>query len=896
MRRLILLALLANLLIGALLASCAAADPSEYGIKSAGATASTNQAGAHPDFTFDFELKREGPAGFLPATTRDITIELPPGLLGNPNAAHKCSAAQLVGTDLTDKSNKTGCPQDSQIGVTEVQLFNAGGLSGFLEPVFNMDSPGGDTVARLGLIADVLPVFIDLHLRSEGDYGATATIQGASSLIPLLSARTTTWGVPAAKSHDGQRITAYEAIENNGTPETPTGRRESGLAPAPFMVNPTRCGVPREVKVTATSYALPDRPAFKTAPMPPVTGCGALGFKPKLTLVPTSREAAEPTGLDADLTIPQDESPESLSTSQLRYAKVTLPEGVTIASGAANGLEACSEAQAGYGAPGASHCPDAAKIGSAEIDSPALSRTIDGAVYQRTPVKGSLFRVWLVADELGVHLKLPGEIHLDPNTGQISTVFEGTPQAEGIPQAPVREFKLHFFGGSRGPLAAPRACGTYLAQYEFRPWSGGPPAKESAPMTFNQGCDTGGFAPKLSAWPKSPVAGAFSPFTAELTRESGEQNLEGLEVVPPPGLLAKLAGVTVCDGAAAASGQCPSSSQVGSVAVASGPGPDPLWIPQPGKDPTAVYLSGPYKGAPYSLVVRVPAQVGPFDLGNVVSRAAIRVDPETARVSVTADPLPQILEGVPVSYREVQVEMDRPGFTLNPTSCKSMSVGATVTSDGGAVATPSSPFEVSGCSDLGFKPTLSLRLKGKTNRGAHPALRGVLKARAGDANIARAQVALPHSEFLDQAHIRTICTRVQFAAGRCPRGSVYGHARAFTPLLDLPLEGPVYLRSSNHQLPDLVVALKGQIEVDAVARIDSINGGIRTTFQAIPDAPLSKVVLTMQGGKKGLLVNSRNLCKAPSRAQVSLDAHSGKSASQSPLLQNDCTKADSGTR
>jgi hypothetical protein len=407
-------------------------------------------------------------------------------------------------------------------------------------------------------------------------------------------------------------------------------------------------------------------------------------------------------------------------------------------------------------------------------------------------------------------------------------------------------------------------------------------------MTIDESCGGNGFDPKLTAGSTNPLAGAFSDFVATLTREAGEQNVSGLNVTLPPGVLAKLAGVAVCDGAAAETGQCPPASQVGTTMVATGPGPSPLWIPQPGKDPTAVYLSGPYGSAPYGLVVKTPAQAGPFDLGTVITRAGIHVDPETTRVTVKSDPLPQILKGVPVSYRTIHVDVGRPEFALNPTSCRESQTKAKVVSVLGSNAEPSSRFQVGGCRGLPFDPSLSLTLLGKTNRGAHPRLTATLKARAGDTNIASAQVALPHSEFLDQAHIRTVCTRVQFAANQCPAGSIYGHAKATTPLLDRSLEGPVYLRSSSHELPDLVIALRGQVDINLVGRIDSVNGGIRTTFKSVPDAPVRRFTLTMKGGAEGLLVNSRNLCEAPSRALARFTGQSSASADQSPLLHNEC--------
>jgi hypothetical protein len=556
---------------------------------------------------------------------------------------------------------------------------------------------------------------------------------------------------------------------------------------------------------------------------------------------------------------------------------------MTLSASAADGLQACTAAQAGYGSVATAQCPEAAKVGSAEIDVPALSRTIEGSVYQRTPEAGNLFRIWLVADELGVDLAVPGEVQLDPATGQITSLFLDTPQA------PVRDFRLHFKSGSRAPLATPSSCGTYATEYELTPWSGSASVSGKAPMTIDQGCATGGFSPTLSAGSTDPQAGAFAPFVTRVDRQAGEQNLSGVSVDLPRGVLAKLAGVPTCVGAAAQGGTCPAGSQIGSVLVASGPGSTPLWIPQPGKEPTAVYLSGPYHGAPYGLVIKVPAQAGPFDLGTVVTRAGIYVDPESTQVTVRSDPLPQFLEGVPISYRTIHVAVDRSRFALNPTSCAAKQTTALLISPRGAIASPSSKFRVGGCGELSFKPTLGLRLAGDTERGDHPALTAVLRPRRGDANIGKAQVALPHSEFLDQGNIGTICTRVQFGAGQCPAASVYGRAKAWTPLLERPLSGPVYLRSSSHTLPDLVADLNGALRVTVDGRIDSIDGGIRTTFAAVPDAPVSKFVLEMKGGHKGLLENSANLCAHAHRASADFTGQNGKKHDFRPLLQVSCS-------
>lgn len=874
----------ALLFLGAFTRSATAAEcePAAkcFGIASVSAELSSNHAGAHPDFITNIEMKTDptsptDPTGLKApyGQVKDITVTLPPGLLGNLNAADTCSTAQFV----TALSSHEGCSFGSQVGVAVLHVYDFN--NAFTVSIFNLETSGTDDVARLGFYVLSVPAFIEVHVRSEDDYGVTAEVTGISSIAQLVSAKTTLWGVPADHSHDTQRLTPEESQSGSSSPP-----RSSGRAPAPFMTNPTTCGEPLEVSFSADSYQEVGKPDQMSTSLGKITECGKLEFKPTFSLIPTTREAAAPSGADAFLDIPQNEAVNGLATSQLRNTVVKLPQGLTIAAGAADGLEACSAVEVGYkvSPPAAANCPEASKVATAEIDSPALARPIKGAVYQRTPEPGHITRAWLVADELGVHVKLPGEFVLDPDTGRITSLFLETPQV------PVRQFKLHFKGGARGVLATPDLCGTYQTEYDFNPWSEAANVTGKTPMTFDQHCNGGGFNPKLSAGTVSSSAAGFSSFVTDLTQESGEQNLAGLSIDLPQGVLAKLAGVGVCSDAAAASGDCPAPSQIGTTAVATGPGPSPLWIPQPGKAPTAVYLAGPYKGGPYSIVVKTPAQAGPFDLGTVVVRAAIRVDPETAQVSVASDPLPQFLEGIPVDYRAIHVAVDRREFTLNPTSCDPMEVTGSARSALGATAPLSSRFQAANCATLGFRPKLSLKLTGGTGRNDNPALRATLTMPKRGANIARAQVALPHSEFLDQAHIRTICTRVQFAADACPGGAVYGWARAVTPLLDQSLEGPVYLRSSNNLLPDLVADLRGQIHIVLVGRIDSIGGGIRTTFSQVPDAPVSKFVLSMQGGRKGLLVNSRNLCTSVNRAVVKMDGQNGKVRDFKPALRTGC--------
>jgi len=888
-RRIALLAVAA--LFGVFAASAQAAEePEKYELESVSTALSTRQAGAHADLTIGFSLSEEGGKPF--AKTRELKFALPPGVIGNPQGIPRCTATQLG--NLPEESE---CPIASQVGISEVTVGGSAVSGTFTEPVYNMEPPGGDVVARFGFMAALYPTFLNIRVNPI-NYSIVATVEGAPSAAGLIKAVSTLWGVPADSSHDGFRLTPFEAI--NG--ETPSGGRKVGLPPAPFLSNPTDCSLSREITVTATSYAEPEQPRTKSAPFPQITGCGIIGFAPTFSAIPTNPETAAPTGLDATLTIPQDETPQGRATSTLKSAVVSLPQGMTINSAAGDGLQGCSPAEVGFGKEEPSHCPDAAKIGSAEIEVPALEHTLHGSVYQRTPEEEEgelkLFRFWLVTDEQGVHLKLPAEIEANPLTGQLTTVFNGIPSLGGLPQVPVSAFRLHVFGGPRAPLATPASCGTYQTHYEFTPWSGNPATINDTPMHITSGCGKGGFAPALSAGTRGAAAGKFAPFAMTLTRQDGEANPQTLAVHLPQGLLAKLGGVPLCSDADAATGECPAGSQIGTVTASSGVGGAPLWIPQPGKAPTAVYLAGPYKGGPYSIVTKVPAQAGPFDLGTVVNRAAINVDPTTALATITTDPLPQILKGVPVLYRTIHVDVSRPEFTLNPTSCAPKQIKATVTASNGQLAEPSAAFQATNCAKLGYSPKLKLNFKGSTKRSGDPAVSAVLTQPAHQANTAGATVILPSSEFIDQSHINNPCTRVQFNEGACPASSILGTARAITPLLDQPLEGPIYFRSNGgeRELPDIVADLHGQIHITLVGFIDSVQkkgteiSRVRVRFQNVPDAPVTKFTTSFYGGKKGLIENHVNLCQGTHRAKLIFKAQNGLVSKSNPVIGTSCKK------
>ena len=529
-----------------------------------------------------------------------------------------------------------------------------------------------------------------------------------------------------------------------------------------------------------------------------------------------------------------------------------------------------------------------------------------GEQLSRDPESGNEFRIFVDAESprYGLSIRLVGNVAANARTGRLTATFRDAPQVA------FSSFTLNFNGGDRAPLTSPPTCGPNVTAGNIVPWSGTAPATPSSGFSLTNAPGGGPcantmaerpFAPGFKAAPGTDKVKTFTNFAVQLARPQGQQELKGADILLPAGATAKLKGVPYCkpgDFAAAAqrSGveekqnpSCPANSQVGVAVVRAGTGSTPLKIEG------NAYLAGPYQGAPLSLVVITPAVAGPFDLGNVVVRVALNLKPETARINPVAE-IPDVFGGTKLDIRSIFVNVNRKGFTLTGTNCRK---GATAGTLFGGGADPLNPaawagVQVSdkarghGCRKLKYKPRLKLRLFGATLRNKHPRLRAALRTRPGDANIKRASVALPHALFLDQASLATICTRVQFRANACPKKSIYGKARAFTPLLGKPLEGPVYLRSSNNTLPDLVAHLKGQVDIDLVGRIDSFKGGIRTTFDRVPDVPVKKFVLTLPGGKHGLLVASTNLCKKPIRAVVQLKGQNGRRANKHPLVRTPC--------
>jgi hypothetical protein len=916
------------------LAAGAEEEWDKYKIESASVSLSDTQAGAHADFTTTFALSRNANVPY--ANTKDVVVRLPAGLFGNPAALPKCSTEELGAAPSQSK-----CPLDSQVGSTAVLATGALNLS-VNEPIYNMPAPGGDVVARFGFFAVIYPVFVNVRLDPRTDT-LVASAEGLSAAARLISASTTFWGVPGDPIHNPLRLTPAEAEGGKG----PAGGRPSNQGNVPFMTNPTSCETGREVQITARSYQLPDSPSVANVPFPQITGCDSLDFSPQVSLRPTTAQASSGTGLsyEAKLSTKGLEFANLTYASELKRDEVVLPQGMTINPSQAEGLGVCSEADLAretYDSGPSVGCPEASKIGSVEATSPVIDRNATGSLYIAKPYEnpfGSLLALYMVlkVPDRGLIVKLAGKVTPNPLTGQLTTVFDN------VPQLPVADFKLNFREGARAPLVTPPACGTYEAVSNISPWArpgtalsvGSSFAIDSGP---NHGpCPSAGlppFRPGLLAYTVNPVAGAYSPFYIELTRTDSEQEITHFSIKLPPGEVAKLAGTPFCPEAgiaraAARKGahggeeelnepSCPAASQIGSTVVGSGVGNSLVYVP--GK----VYLAGPYHGSPLSVVAVTAAKAGPFDLGTVVVRQALRVNPETAEVFVDAtgsDPIPHIIQGIPVHLRDIRVYVDRPEFALNPTNCKPTSTASTVLGAGLDFAseaddrpvTVASRFQAADCAALGFKPKLSLSLKGGTKRSQVPALKAVLTARPGDANIAGSEVVLPHSLFLEQGHIGTVCTRAQFNAGagngvECPARSIYGKARAVTPLLDEPLEGPVFLRSNSGEraLPDLVAALHGQkIDIDLVGYIDSVEektkrgdvvSRIRNRFATVPDAPVTRFVLQMKGGKKGLLVNSTDLCRGKHRADVAFTGQNGRERDFRPVVTTSCKKRSNQAR
>ena len=829
---------------------------------------SNNQAGAHPDLTTSFSFSTVLTQGNVEPnqSVKDIEVDLPAGLIGDPHAAATCTNAEL---------ESGGCPTSSQVGTVSLVAALFGPTPSPLTfPVYNVTpAPGQPATFAFAVLFPIAQ--LATSVRTGSDYGLTTTIGDVNQAAVVFGSTLTLWGIPA---------------DHNG----------SGAPRQAFLRNPTTCGGPLTTTLRVDSWQNPGTFVSATATTPAVIGCGEVGFDPSITVRPDTSAADSPSGIDVDVSVPQNSNPDGVAESDLQNASVTLPQGFSISPSSADGLHACSPAQIALGSAAQASCPSSSTIGTAEIDSPLLSDPLKGSIYlaqQGQNPFNSLLAIYVVAQADGVLLKLPGRIDLNPTTGQVTTTFDNDPQL------PFTDFKLDFFGGPRAVIASPTACGTYSATSQITGWNGATASPSGGSFTIDSGC-VNGFAPTFTAGVTNVQAGAYTPFVLSFSRGDTDQGLSGLSVTLPPGLLARPAGVPLCSDADANAGTCPSDSQVGTVRIASGAGSDPFFLPG------IVYLTGPYKGGPYGLAVVTPAVAGPLNLGTVVVRQSIQINPTNAQVTVVSDPLPSILDGIPLRLRRVDVTLDRPGFMINPTSCNATLLTATLTSTGGLSAPVSSRFQVGDCAGLGFGPKLKLGLTGKhqTRSGSHPTLTATLTTRSGQANLRTAKVTLPLSLALDPKNSQHLCSyavaqAVHGGAVGCPASSIVGSATAVTPLLSGPLSGPVYLvqgiRISHGQqirtLPSLLIPLRGQLALDLRATT-SVNSASKlvTTFASIPDAPVSKFTLTISGGRRGLLVitgRSRNICSAPQVATATLGAQSGKSVALTTKLSKPCGKA-----
>jgi hypothetical protein len=879
-------------------------------------------AAGHPQFGFtQYILKHKvivpGVLEEPEAEIERLRTELPPGFTVNPQATEQCPLE-------TFEENEALCPAESQVGREEVTVslkeeipnpfappptlpkhfvVAPNPLLGTLVPLYNLEPEPGEPALfgfKVGTGAEKTAVYLETEVAWQNDYHESFTIvtPPESPVFATLKSRLVSFG----RSGNGTYLTIPTTCFSTELPPYENAyatyiraeeRGEEEALPFPFGYT--------ALKTTTT---LPPGEVQK--------GCAKVPFDPELEVEPGATEVDSPAGPTVNTEVPFLEEPAGQGESHLRNAEVSLPQGMGLNPSGANGLESCTDAQFGKGTRNPVACPAASQIGTVEIETPPLPEgALKGPMYlgqqlSRDPTSGNEFRFFVDAEsaQYGISVRLEGKTKADPATGKLTTVF-----AEN-PQVPFESVKLRF-DGSKNVLTSPPTCSPVNATSRFEPWSTPVSTKSPSSNSFAMTKMPGGgtcpttlagrpFVPSYTAKSDSAKANAYSPFQVHLGVKDGEQEMKKVDVTLPKGLAGNLSGIPYCSDsalatAAASSGKaelaspsCSSASQIGTVSTLSGTGKTPVSIG--GK----AYLSGPYKGAPLSLATITPAVTGPFDLGDIVVRVPLFVNPATVQVNPVSDTIPDVYGGVKLDIRSIDVNVNRAKFMHNPTNCAAQATAGTMNGGGADPATPSawssypvsSPYQATGCKGLGFKPTLHTRLfgnKGVTQRAKHPKLRAILETRGKDANVLRTALTLPHALFLDQSHIKTVCTRPQLASQTCPKGAIYGHAQAKSPLLGNPLRGPVYLVSSNHTLPDLVADLRGQINVQLHGTISSVHGGMKTVFNNVPDAPVSKFILRMEGGKKGLLVNSRNLCQGRLSSVLSMKGQNGKKVKNNHL-------------
>jgi hypothetical protein len=876
------------------------------------------QAGSHPyTLTVAFGLDNDGevPAG----EARSVSVDLPRGLIGNPTALPRCTAAQL---------NATACPADSQVGTDRVILDGANALrfaegerpsiesfgKSFVEgrqfPVYNMVPPPG-VPAQLGFSLLGLGARINAGVRSADDYEISANVENIPQLNITFNS-ITVWGVPGDPTHTYQRELGGEF------------NRPSQIGEAPFLTLPTACEGPQPFKVTTEpwaengiqgplqemSFATHDDAGVEVG----LTGCSHLNFNPSISVAPDTSDAETPSGLTVELKTPQEglTAVEGLASSNIKDTTVTLPEGMAINPGQAHGLQTCSEAQSAVGTEGEPSCPNASRVGTDEIETPLLFHNLKGNVYVLDSNPPNL-KLLVAASGEGVNLKLVGDVHLDEATGRLTTTFKEAPEL------PFTTFKLSFSGGAQAALYTPARCDSYTTNSDFTPWST-PSVSDAFPSSqFVVSSGPNGsscqwpeqFAPSLTAGSTTDQAGGYTSFSLLLTRPDGQQRISTLQFKTPEGLLGMISKVPLCQEPQAAQGDCPAASRIGHTTVEAGPGPYPLVIPEPGQAPAPIYLTVGYKGAPYGLSIAVPVIAGPFNLGTVVVRASIAVDPKTSQLTITTDPLPSILDGVPTDLRVINAVVDRPGFMFNPTDCSPQSFSGTATSTEGAQAGISSPFQVGSCQSLKFAPDFKVSTSGKTSKadGAsfdakilYPTGTPGANQASSQANVASVKVDLPKQLPSRLTTLQKACLAKVFEANpaNCPAASVVGHATAITPVLPVPVAGPAYFVSHGGEaFPSLIVVLQGYgVTVELVGTTFISKAGITSsTFKQVPDVPITSFDLSLPEGKYSALAANGNLCTSKLAMPTAFVGQNGAVIHQStPISVTGCPKAKSLTR
>jgi hypothetical protein len=872
------------------------------GIESFDTSSSDSQAGGHPDLVTSFTLEAPG----SPAAAKSAVFNAPEGVFGNPNALTRCTASDFA---------LQQCPVDSQAGLVTVHANYEGDADNLLgtAPIFDM-VPQQEETARFSFIVPTLniPIAIPVSVRTAGDYGLRFAVTEISQLTPLSEIEMTYWGMPASKDHDGQRFA-------KGSPGKPAGcpgvadtsciakGNSDSISVRPLIDYPTTCTeAPLTTELEVESYQEPGRWSQAISSYPPVTGCEHESFNPVLGASLTTSETDSASGLNLGFRVPQTLGI-TPSPSQARAVVVDLPAGLTINPDAADGQSACAESLANFGSEAAAQCPANAKIGTVSISTPALDGPLTGSLYIGEPKPGDQYRLFMVVDGFGIHAKLVGSFRPDPQTGKLTAVFES------LPQVPFEEFDIHLFASDRGLMATPTTCTIYQIKADFLPWNETLSDQTSQRnIGLNSGpngtaCpgETRPFDPRLAAGTTNPVAGAFSDFHLTLDRDDGDQFLGDLNFRLPPGFTGDLRGISYCTeagiaAAAARSGRselaspsCPESSQVGTTNVAAGPGGHPFHAV--GK----MYLAGPFKGAPLSVVAVTPALAGPYDYGVVVVRVALHVDPQTAQVSAVSDTVPSIIGGIPIRMRSIQVNIDKPSFTINPTNCSPFTVDSQGIGDQGTITDFSSYFHAVNCAGLGFQPKLTMRQIGgrkATRRAVNPTLQLDLLTRPGDANLKSITVTLSNAFEIDQRHLGNICSERELATTQCAGRTPIGRASTITPLLDHPLEGPVFAVSGSGGLPRLAFILDGQVDLLPRAETKTVAGRLQTTAPVIPDAPIGHFSLTVFGGKTGYLINTRSLCAHVPVTKVVFGGQNSKTRTENVKVKAACPKKKSGAR